>query len=191
MASFPRDQFDDIPTDLARVGAHRAPAKRGRGWITFGWAALATAILVVVGLFGLSLLNPDFKINLPFGGGGSSASATPSVIATPTAEAITDPTKVDPALALSISVLNGSSKAGLQNTAGDVIKAAGWPDPARADSTTHNAKTTTIYFSSGQYEGVARGLAVLLGTGTVQLSDAFPGTPVTIVVGDDYANLAG
>ncbi|MEO6117173.1 MAG: LytR family transcriptional regulator, partial [Pseudolysinimonas sp.] len=96
MASSAPDQFDEIPTDLARVGAHRAPAKRGVGWVRFGWAVLATAVLVVAGLFGLSLLNPDFKIDLPFA--GSSQSAVPSISATPAAEAVTDPTKVDPAL---------------------------------------------------------------------------------------------
>jgi hypothetical protein len=188
MATFPHDQFDDIPSDLVRVGAHRAPAKRGRGWIRFAWAALATGLLVVLGLFALSFLNPAFKLDLlP---GAASASATPSVSATPTAQAVTDPTKVDPALKLSISVLNGSATDGLQDKAGDAIKAAGWPDPARAVSTTRSEKTTTIYYSSAAYEGIARGMAVLLGAGTVQLSDAFPGAPVTIVVGDDYAALA-
>ena len=185
MASFPPDQFDEIPEDLARVGAHRAPAKRGLGWARFGWAALATAVLVVAGLFGLSLLNPEFKLDLPFGNGSSQA-AEPSISATPTAEAVTDPTKVDPALNLSISVLNGSKTDGLQDKAGDAIKNAGWPDPARANSTTRSEKTTTVYYSSRDFEGIARGMVVLLGVGTIQLSDAFPGAPVTIVIGDDY-----
>ena len=184
MASFPPDQFDEIPSDLVRVGAHRAPAKRGVGWVRLGWATLATAVLVVAGLFGLSLLNPDFKLDLPFA--GSTGSAEPSVSPTPTVEAVTDPTKVDPALHLSISVLNGSKTDGQQDKAGDAIKAAGWPDPARANSTTRSEKTTTIYYSSRDFEGIARGMAVLLGVGTVQLSDAFPGAPVTIVIGDDY-----
>lgn len=184
MASSAPDQFDEIPTDLARVGAHRAPAKRGVGWVRFGWAVLATAVLVVAGLFGLSLLNPDFKIDLPFA--GSSQSAVPSISATPAAEAVTDPTKVDPALKLSISVLNGSKTDGQENKAGDAIKAAGWPDPARNASTTRSEKTTTIYYSTAQFEGIARGMAVLLGVGTIQLSDAYPGAPVTIVIGDDY-----
>ena len=56
MAKYPRDQFDDIPVDLARVGAHRAPVKAGRGWITFAWAALFTGIFVVGGLAGLNAL---------------------------------------------------------------------------------------------------------------------------------------
>ena len=189
MASFPPDQFDEIPTHLARVGAHRAPPKRGRGWIRFAWAVLAVVVLVAAGLFGLSLLNPAFKLDLPFG--GATASATPSVSATPTVPPVTDPTTVDPGLGLSISVLNGSSTDGLQDKAGDVIKAAGWPDPARANSTTRSEKTTTIYYSSAKFEGIARGMAALLGVGTIQLSDAFPGAPVTIVIGDDYAAVAG
>jgi hypothetical protein len=188
MASFPQDQFDEIPTDLARVGAHRAPAKRGLGWVRFGWAALATAVLVVAGLFGLSLLNPSFKLDLPFA--GASQSATPSISAAPTVPAVTDPTKVDPKLGLSISVLNGSKTDGQQNKAGDAIKAAGWPDPARANSTTRSEKTTTVYYSSSAFEGIARGMVVLLGVGTIQFSDAYPGAPVTIVLGDDY-NPAG
>ncbi len=186
MATFPPDQFDELPDDLTRIGAHRAPARRGRGWVRFAWAALATGVLVVGGLFGLSRVNPNIAFNLP-ALGAASASATPTVSATPTAQAVTDPTKVDPALNLSISVLNGSPIDGLQNKAGDAIKAAGWPDPARANSTERTAKTTIIYYRSAQYEGIARGLAVLLGVGAdVQLSDAFLGSPVTIVLGSDY-----
>jgi len=184
MASFPPDQFDELPADLARVGAHRAPARAGRGWIRFGWAALATVVLIVGGLFGLSRLNPDFKLDLPFG--GATASATPTPTPSKTAEAVTDPTKVDPKLNLSLSVLNGSATDGLQDKAGDAIKAAGWPDPARADASTRTEKATVIYYKSADYEGVARGLAKLLGVGTVQLSDAFLGAPVTIVLGSDY-----
>lgn len=185
MAAFPPDQFDELPADLARIGAHRAPPRRGRGWIRFAWAALATVVLIVAGLFGLSRIDPNFKLNLP--NAGSTPSATPSTSATPTAAAITDPTKVPAGLALSISVLNGTPTDGLQDKAGDVIKAAGWPDPARANSTARTEKVTAIYYRSADYEGVARGLAALLGVGaSVQLSDAFLGAPVTVVLGEDY-----
>jgi hypothetical protein len=186
MASFPPDQFDELPEDLSRVGAHRAPPRRGRGWIRFAWAALATGVLVAAGLFGLSRLDPTLSIHFP--GPTASASATPGVSNTPTAEAITDPKKAPAGLPLAISVLNGSSTDGLQDKAGDVIKAAGWPNPGRALSTDRSQKTTVIYYSSAAYEGVARGLAVLLGVGAnVRLSDAFPGAQVTIVLGQDYA----
>lgn len=187
MAKFPPDQFDELPTDLVRVGAHRAPPRRGRGWIRFAWAALATGVLVVAGLFGLSRFDSNFTFALPDFGGAASASATPSVSTVPTAAAITDPASVPASLSLSISVLNGSPTNGLQDKAGDAIKAAGWPDPARANSTERTEKTTVIYYRSAEYEGIARGLAALLGVGAdVQLSDAFLGAPITIVLGSDY-----
>ena len=81
MASTTRDRFDDIPSDIVRVGAHRAPAKRGRVWIRLAWAALATGVLIVGGLYGLSRVNSAISFELPdfFGGGiaGPSATETP------------------------------------------------------------------------------------------------------------------
>lgn len=190
MANFPKDPFDQVATDLKRVGAHRAPRRRGRGAIAFAWAALATGLLVVGGLYGLSRVNPEISFELPNFGGSEDPVAVPSPSVS-TVPPVTDPTTVDPALALSISVFNGSSVDGLQNTAADAILAAGWPDPARANSTARDETETVIYYSAGEYEGIARGLVQLLGVGKVQLSDAFPGAPVTIVVGEDYATVVG
>ncbi len=187
MASFPRDQFDDVPDADGRVGAHRAPARRGRGWIGFAWAALATGILVLVGLFVLSRLDSSFQLNLP-GGVGGTATASSSASAAPTQAPITDPKAVPSDLAanLSISVLNGTSDDALDDKAGDAIKNAGWPDPARADSSSKSEKVTVVYYSDAQYEGVARGIAKLLGATQVQLTDAFPGATITVVLGADY-----
>jgi len=190
MASFPPDPFDEVPADLKRVGAHRAPKRRGRGLIAFAWAALATGLLVVGGLYGLSRVDPNISFELPNFGGSEDPVAQPSPSAS-TVPPVTDPTTVDPALGLSISVFNGSSVEGLQNTAGDAILAAGWPDPARANSTARDEPETVVYYSSAEFEGIARGMVQLLGVGTIQLSDAFPGAPVTIVVGEDYATVAG
>jgi len=191
MANFPQDPFDEVPAELKRVGAHRAPRPKGRGAIAFAWAALATGILVVGGLYGLSRVNPDITFALPdFGGGGGDPAATPSSTAS-SVPPVTDPSTVDPDLDLSISVLNGSGTDGLQNIAADAIKEAEWPNPARANSTTREEETTVIFYRSTDYEGIALGLSQLLGVGTIQLSDAFLGAPVTIVVGNDYATVAG
>jgi hypothetical protein len=190
MANFPKDRFDEVPADLKRVGAHRAPRKKGRGAIAFAWAALATGLLVIAGLYGLSRVNPDISFELPNFGGGEQPVSSPSPSAS-TVAPVTDPTTVPKKLKLSISVFNGSSVDGLQNIAGDAIKAAKWPNPARANATNREVATTTVYYRSGDYEGIARGLVQLLGVGSVQLSDAFPGAPVTIVVGEDYATIAG
>jgi len=189
MASFTRDLFDDVPEADGRVGAHRGPARRGQGWIAFAWAALATGVLVLVGIFVLSRVDSSFQLNLPLAGGASaSAPAGSTASAGATAAPVTDPKALpsDLAQGLTISVFNGTAVSDLDDKAGDKIKDAGWPDPARADSSSTKEKTTVIYYADSRYEGVARGLAQLLGVGQVQLSDAFPGATVTVVLGADY-----
>ncbi|PZQ90640.1 MAG: hypothetical protein DI534_05420 [Leifsonia xyli] len=185
MASFPRDRFDDIPSDLDRVGAHRGPRKRGRGWIGFSWALLATAVLVVVGLFALAALDPRFQV--PFAPQTPSPSA-PAPSTAPPAEPVTDPTTLDPAVlaALTISVLNGTPTSGLSNIAGDQIAAAGWPNPSRAGASNTAEPKTIVYYQTAESEGVARGIAQLIGASDVQLSDAFPTAVITVVLGADY-----
>lgn len=185
MAAFPPDRFDETPDDLTRVGAHRAPAPRGRGWIAFAWAALATGILVAGGLYGLSRYDPTFQFDLPSFGAGETT-GEPTTEPTDTVEPVTDPSAVDPDLDLTISVLNGTETQGLQNTAGDQIDAAGWPDPARANASNRTEETTTIFYHTTDYEGIALGLAELLGAGEIVLSDAYLGAPVTILLGTDY-----
>ncbi len=184
MASFPRDRFDDIPGGVDRVGAHRAPGRRGRGWIGFAWAVLATAALTVVGLFVLSTFDPNFK--LPFAQDTPTPTPTPTVVQT--AEPVTDPATVDPAYlaTLSLAVLNGTPTQGLSNIAGDQIAAAGWPNPSRAAASNTEEATTIVYFSNPDDEGIARGIAQLVGASDVQLSDAFPVAAITIVLGADY-----
>jgi len=185
MASFPRDQFDDVPHDVDRVGAHRAPRRRGRGWIAFGWATLATAVLVVAGLFALTLFDPKFEV--PFLPAESETpSATPTVIQT--AEPVTDPATLDPAFldTITISVLNGTPTQGLSNLAADQIAAAGWPDPSRAAASDTAETETYVYYPSAEYEGVARGIMQLIGAVDVRMSDAFPTATITVVLGADY-----
>ena len=186
MATFPRDQFDDIPEDLARVGAHRAPAKKGRGWVRFAWAALATGLLVVAGLFGLSRLNPDINFAIPGIGGGGGTTDLPTISSVPTVDPITDPTTIDPALGLTVSILNGSPTANLAQTAGKQLSTAGWPVGATANAATRDVTATTVYYNSADLEGYARGIALALGVNAVSLSDAYPGAPITVVLGTDY-----
>ena len=100
---------------------------------------------------------------------------------------MTDPTTVDPGARPQHLGVQRQPRRGLQNTAGDAISAAGWPNPARANADQRDEETTVVYYRSAEFEGIALGLAQLLGVGTVQLSDTFLGAPVTIVLGADYA----
>lgn len=186
MATFPRDQFDDVPHDVDRVGAHRAPRKRGRGWIAFGWAVLATAVLVVAGLFTLTLFDPKFEV--PFFPGETTETPTETPTVIQTAEPVTDPTTLDPAFlaTITISVLNGTPTQGLSNIAADQIAAAGWPNPSRAAASDTAETETYVYYPSAEYEGVARGIAALVGAVDVRMSDAFPTATITVVLGTDY-----
>ncbi len=184
MASFPRDRFDDIPGGVDRVGAHRAPGPRGRGWIRFAWAVVATAVLTVAGLFVVATFDPSFK--LPFAEDTPTPTPTPTVIET--ADPVTDPASLDPAYLeqLTLAVLNGTPTQGLSNTAGDQIAAAGWPNPSRAAASNTEEPTTVVYYSNPDDEGVARGIALVVGATEVQLSDAFPVAAITVVLGADY-----
>ena len=40
---------------MDRVGAHRAENPRMRGWVVLLWAALATVVLIAIGIFGTLL----------------------------------------------------------------------------------------------------------------------------------------
>ncbi|HEX4058976.1 MAG TPA: LytR C-terminal domain-containing protein [Galbitalea sp.] len=184
MANFSTDQFDNFPDHLDRVGAHRGPKVKGRGWITFAWALLATAVLVVGGLYVLSIFDAQVK----FGLGGTTAGDTPSPTGTPTPQItpITNPSLVA-SRDISITVLNGTATVGLQTQAAQKLTAAGWKVGATANSTETNIKKTTIYYSDASNADVAEGLQLLLNAQNIQFSNHFLGSPITVVVGSDFS----
>src|SRR4051794_34201985 len=111
MPTYPPDRFDKPPADLQRVGAHRAPRPGGRGWIAFAWAALATGVLVAVGVVAMFAINNSVVFN-PFAGGTPAPSPTASP--TPTVQPTTDPS-------VTVIVLNGTTVDGLATQVGDLL----------------------------------------------------------------------
>jgi hypothetical protein len=192
MATYPKDQFDDLPEDLSRVGAHRGPVKRGGGWITFAWAALATGLLVVGGLYAVSLTNTDINI-FPKPEAAPVASATPTVI--PTAEPLTDPDVIRTLKkdrGITTTIINATATSNLEKTARTALKADKWPVTAVASADATNITETIIYYREAADEDVARGMLLTLGVGDVVQSTAYEGAPITIVLGSDYeAAVAG
>jgi hypothetical protein len=185
MATFPTDQFDNLPDDLDRVGAHRGPRIKGHGWITFAWAALATGILVVAGLYLLSRLDSSFQFTLPGGGSTPTSSHTPTSSPTPTTKPVTDPTTIT-ARNITITVLNGTAKSDLVAKAAAKLTAAKWTVGSTGNSTETTIKQTVVYYATPANKDVAEGIQLALGVGTIQLTDHFPGAPITVVVGDDF-----
>jgi hypothetical protein len=178
---FPRDRFDEIPDDLKRVGAHRAPRPRGRGWIAVGWAALATIVLVGAGIYGLSLVNGSNAFHGPSGTSSTSATATATATPTPTIVPTVNP-------ALNVNVLNGTPTEGLAKTVGDKLKAAGWKVGALANADRTDLATTIVYYGDPANQAAALGVVQSLPGATIQQSTAFAdtGADLTVVIGADY-----
>jgi len=183
MAKYPKDQFDNIPAELTRTGAHRAPARRGRGWLTLLWAALATGILIFAGLFALSVLNNQSFL-------GSNTPEVPAASETPTMDPVLDPTTIDPARNITITILNGTTTVDLEDAASAALVAKGWPVTTAATASQRDIETTVVYYSNPADEDVARGVVLALGIGEIRESTAFLGAPITVVLGADYVPAA-
>ncbi|BDZ55704.1 LytR C-terminal domain-containing protein [Agromyces marinus] len=174
MQNFPRDRFDSIPHGMDRVGAHRAPERRGRRWMMIGWAALATVVIAGAGIAAVSVYNQrlQFEDVVP------SASATPG----PTAEPTLAPD-------VSVAVLNGTSTSGLASSAGEQLAAQGVTVGVTSNADTSDIEQTVVYYASADLEGAARGIAQLLPESEVRLSEQFgqEGMQLVVVLGADYA----
>ena len=80
---------------------------------------------------------------------------------------------------------------GLANQVGDELVAEGWDGAAvgvgsRANASSQDIDKTVVYYSDPADEAAARALVLALKVGDVVLSDDFPGSPVTILIGSDY-----
>ena len=172
----PRDRFDDVPADIARVGAHRAPARRRRGFVTFAWAALATGALVGAGVLGLSVIEKGVSAT-----GDTTSTSSTAASAAPAAT-------VDPAA--TVVVLNATTTPGLAANAAATAKADGWKVSSTANASTSSVKLSTVYYSAKSQLGAALGLAKSLGIGRapVQTSkfDVQGKTRLTVVLGTDF-----
>lgn len=174
---FPRDRFDSIPHGIERVGAHRAPARRGARWIAFGWAVLATVVLAGAGIAAVSVYND----RLEFGGGEPVPTQTPVVTAEPTI-----------APDIPVAVLNGTGTSGLAASVGETLTAGGVPVGITSNADTSDIEQTIVYYAAPELEGAARGVLQLLPVGDVRLSEDFAATGMQLVVvlGADYAEQA-
>ncbi|MFD1721403.1 LytR C-terminal domain-containing protein [Amnibacterium endophyticum] len=173
-AARPRDRFDDVPADLARVGAHRAPVRR-RGLATFGWAALATGALVAVGVLGLGFIE-----------GRVGAAETPL---NPVSAAAAGPAAtVDPGA--KVAVLNATTTTGLAASASRVLQGDRWNVVSTANADVQDRTTSTVYYAEADQLGAAKGLAKSLGIERTAKTDRFgaPGSQrLTVVLGSDWS----
>jgi hypothetical protein len=187
MTKFPRDRFDDV-ADGPRVGAHRGLPRRGRGWILVGWAFLACVVLVVIGIVVLEVANRGIQFtDTGSAGATSSASATTGTSQAPSASDAPTAAPSDQPKDMTLTVLNGTAKAGLAATGTATLENAGWIVATDGNAGSQDAKSTIVYYQDDAQAAVARGIVKTLGVGSIAKSSAFPNSDVTVVLGSDYA----
>ncbi|GAA1698432.1 hypothetical protein GCM10009808_14910 [Microbacterium sediminicola] len=157
--SFPRDRFDDVPNGPGRVGAHRGENPHMRGGIVFFWAALATVILIGVGIFGTFVVSGRIVL-------------FPEAQPTPTPTATIDPV-LDTSYA--VLILNATPETGLATQMKDELIAAGWAadDVLAGEAGSTDFAETTIYYANATDLPAALGLSEVIGGARVVQSDAY------------------
>lgn len=148
-----------------------------RGWVVLLWAAIATIILIAVGIFGTLMLQGRIEL-FP----------TPEPTPTQTAEVapVVDPT-------FSVNILNATPEEGLATQMKDTVVAAGWSaDTVLASGAgTTDFPTTTIYYGAAADEAAAKGLAEVIGGAEIEMTEVYQPVDdpeaklLTIVIGLD------
>ncbi|MGV9194628.1 LytR C-terminal domain-containing protein [Microbacterium sp. MC2] len=160
---YPKDRFDDLPADVERIGVHRAENPRLRVGVIIMWSAIATIVLVALGVFGTLLATGRL-------GAGPQAPPTP-VADAPAVEAVVDTT-------YSVLVLNATDQDGLASSMSETIIAGGWAadDIIAGEAGSNDFPTTTVYYPTADDEGAARGLAEVIGGAEVARNDSYQPT---------------
>lgn len=130
-----------------------------RGWVVFLWAAVATLVLIVAGIFATLVMS-------------GRVSLTPDAQPTPTPTATVEPV-VD--TSYDILVLNATPESGLATQVKDTLVAAGWSaeDINASEAGTTDFAETTVYYAFPGDEAAAAGVAELLGGARLEQSDFY------------------
>lgn len=147
-----------------------------RGWVVLLWAALATIVLIAVGIFGTLLASGRIEL-FP--------TPEPTVAPTPEVTPVID-------TSYQVVILNATPEQGLATQMKDVVVAAGWPDGSvlPSDASTDDFADTTVYYLTPADEAAAAGLAGVIGGARIEQSEVYqPASPdtkqLTIVIGLD------
>ena len=147
-----------------------------RGWVVLLWAALATIVLIAVGIFGTLLASGRIEL-FP--------TPAPVVTPQPTVEPVVDTT-------YDVVILNATPEDGLATQLKDVVVAAGWPidNVTAGEAGSQDFPETTVYYLTPEDEAAAAGLAGVIGGAKIAQSDVYqPASPetrqLTIVIGVD------
>nr|WP_184752912.1 LytR C-terminal domain-containing protein [Microbacterium thalassium] len=148
------------------------------GWTLFFWAAAATVVLTIVGVFATMVVSGRIEL---------APEPEPTITATPV------PT-VEPAVdtAYQVLILNATPKEGLATQTKDVVLGAGWSssDVTAGEAGSQDFAETTVYYLDAEDEAAALGLAEVVGGARVEQSDVYQAavegsSQLTVVLGLD------
>jgi hypothetical protein len=93
-------------------------------------------------------------------------------------------------------VLNGTTTRALATSAGNDLVKQGWAGASekigsRTNASSSDITKTVVYYSDAANEAAARAMVLSLKIGEIRLSTAYPGSPITVVLGSDYKLPAG
>ncbi|GAA1994817.1 hypothetical protein GCM10009777_33310 [Microbacterium pumilum] len=147
-----------------------------RAWVVLLWAAVATIVLVVLGIFGTLLASGRIEL-FP--------TPQPTVTPVPTVEPVVD-------TSYEVVILNATPQDGLATQMKDVVVAAGWPidNVLASEAGSDDFPETTVYYLAPEDQAAAAGLAGVIGGALVVQSDTYqpadPAVPqLTVVIGLD------
>lgn len=175
--SYLPDRFDEIPADLKRVGAHRAPPRRGSRWVRLAWAAAIVLVLVALGVTALFIGSGRIDLS-----SWSGTQANPVASASqPAVDAVIDPE-------LSVTVLNGTPTDGLAVQIGERLAEGGWAVGTRNNASDREIQETVVYYADDADLGAALALAHEVGDAPTVLSPSIAesGAQLMVVLGADF-----
>lgn len=130
-----------------------------RGWVVLLWAAIATVVLVAVGIFGTLVVTGRVTLSPTPG-----VTVAPAPVVAPVLDTTYD-----------VLVLNATPQAGLASRTRDEIIAAGWSDDLvlAGDAGSEDFATTTVYYPFPDDEAAALALADVIGGAAVAQSEVY------------------
>jgi len=185
------DRFDDVERERGYVGLRREQRGRGFWLVPLGVVLGVSVVLTAIGMFMVS--RADQRLELSPEEIAITDPPPEEVVAEEPApepepepvEAITNPSEEE-ADGLSITILNGTDTSGLAARAGNLLDREGWPEQTRTNADEQGVEASLVAYESDDDEGLARGVAEILGIDEVVQTDNYPGARITVLLGADF-----
>jgi hypothetical protein len=188
------DRFDEVSHDPRYIGTHRRERSSWSLFAPIGIGLGAVVVLVLAGLWFVDRSDDYLELDpaVVAAGQGEPPAEDPVVVepdVPEVVEPVVDPSQIDVS-ELTITVLNGTSTAGLAARAGDRLTAVGWPEPTATNADSSDVQDSVVAYQDDADKGIALGIAQLLGIDSDQVvqTSAYPGARVTVLLGSNYVD---